>query len=123
MFSNEPNFAVVFGYLNASWTLRADIVAEYVCRVLNHMRDSNAEVATPVLADPASLTEENIFDFSSGYIQRALHIMPKNADRMPWRLSQNYVQDRSEEHTSELQSLMSISYAVFCLKTNIKNHQ
>src|SRR3546814_17924060 len=46
MFSNVPNFAVVFGYLNASWTLRADIVAEYVCRVLNHMRDSNAEVAT-----------------------------------------------------------------------------
>src|SRR3546814_15104419 len=91
MFSNEPNFAVVFGYLNASWTLRADIVAEYVCRVLNHMRDSNAEVATPVLADPASLTEENIFDFSSGYIQRALHNMPKNADSMPWRPSQNYV--------------------------------
>src|SRR3546814_6103468 len=96
MFSNVPNCAVVFGYLNASWTLRADIVAEYVCRVLNHMRDSNAEVATPVLADPASLTEENIFDFSSGYIQRALHIMPKNADRMPWRLSQTNLQDRTD---------------------------
>jgi len=94
MFSNVPNFAVVFGYLNASWTLRADIVAEYVCRVLNHLRDTNTEVATPVLEDPASLTEENIFDFSSGYIQRALHIMPKNADKLPWRLSQNYVQDR-----------------------------
>src|SRR3546814_4519012 len=111
MFSNVPNFAVVFGYLNASWTLRADIVAEYVCRVLNHMQDKGAEVATPILEDPASLTEENIFDFSSGYIQRALHIMPKNAVDLPWRLSQ-----RSEEHTSELQSLMRISYAVFCLK-------
>src|SRR3546814_2182706 len=74
MFSNVPNFAVVFGYLNASWTLRADIVAEYVCRVLNHMRDSNAEVATPVLADPASLTEENIFDFSSGYKIGRAHV-------------------------------------------------
>ena len=99
MFSNVPNFAVVFGYLNASWTLRADIVAEYVCRVLNHMRDTGTEVATPLLEDPASLTEENIFDFSSGYIQRALHIMPKNADRLPWRLSQNYVQDRIDMKT------------------------
>ncbi|MDX8357685.1 NAD(P)/FAD-dependent oxidoreductase [Sphingopyxis terrae] len=99
MFSNVPNFSVVFGYLNASWTLRADIVSEYVCRVLNHMRDAGTTVATPLLADPTSLTEENIFDFSSGYIQRALHIMPKNADKLPWRLSQNYVQDRIDMRT------------------------
>src|SRR3546814_16221204 len=102
MFSNVPNFAVVFGYLNASWTLRADIVAEYVCRVLNHMQDKGAEVATPILEDPASLTEENIFDFSSGYIQRALHIMPKNAVDLPWRLSQNYVQARVDIRTGEI---------------------
>jgi monooxygenase len=102
MFSNVPNFAVVFGYLNASWTLRADIVAEYVCRVLNHMRDADADIATPALADPTSLTEENIFDFSSGYIQRALHIMPKNADRLPWRLSQNYLQDRVDMRTGAI---------------------
>lgn len=94
MFSNVPNFSAVFGYLNASWTLRADIVAEYVCRVLNHMQATGTGIATPVLADPSTLTEENIFDFSSGYIQRSLHIMPKNADALPWRLSQNYVQDR-----------------------------
>ena len=94
MFSNVPNFSAVFGYLNASWTLRADIVAEYVCRVLNHMQATGTDAATPVLADPSTLTEENIFDFSSGYIQRSLHIMPKNADALPWRLSQNYVQDR-----------------------------
>src|SRR3546814_8814106 len=94
MFSNVPNFAVVFGYLNASWTLRADIVAEYVCRVLNHMQDKGAEVATPILEDPARLTEATIFDFSSGYIQRALHIMPHNAVDLPWRLSPHYVQDR-----------------------------
>lgn len=99
MFSNVPNFAAVFGYLNASWTLRADIVAEYVCRVLNHMQATGTDVATPALADPASLTEENIFDFSSGYIQRSLHIMPKNADANPWRLSQNYVQDRVDMRT------------------------
>lgn len=102
MFSNVPNFSAVFGYLNASWTLRADIVAEYVCRVLNHMKTTGTNVATPALADPATLTEENIFDFSSGYIQRSLHIMPKNADKLPWRLSQNYVQDRIDMRTGAI---------------------
>lgn len=102
MFSNVPNFAVVFGYLNASWTLRADIVAEYVCRVLNHMKATGTDIATPALADPASLTEENIFDFSSGYIQRALHIMPKNADKLPWRLNQHYLQDRIDMKTGAI---------------------
>lgn len=94
MFSNVPNFSVVFGYLNASWTLRADVVSDYVCRVLNHMQTGGQNVATPVLENPAALEEENIFDFSSGYIQRALHIMPKSAHELPWRLSQHYVQDR-----------------------------
>jgi len=102
MFSNIPNFSVVFGYLNASWTLRADIVSEYVCRVLNHMKQAGADIATPVLEDPSSLTEENIFDFSSGYIQRSLDIMPKNADQMPWRLNQHYIKDRVDMRTGEI---------------------
>ena len=102
MFSNVPNLAGVFGYLNASWTLRADIVSEYVCRVLNHMKATGADIATPVLEDPNSLTEENIFDFSSGYIQRSLHIMPKNADALPWRLNQHYVKDRVDMRTGEI---------------------
>lgn len=102
MFSNVPNFSAVFGYLNASWTLRADIVSEYVCRVLNHMRDTNTDVATPMLADPSSLEEENVFDFSSGYIQRSLHIMPKSTVALPWRLSQNYVQDRIDMRTGAI---------------------
>lgn len=96
MFSNVPNYAAVFGYLNASWTLRADIVSEYVCRVLNHMTATGTDIAVPVLDDPASLTEENVFDFSSGYIQRSLSIMPKNADKMPWRLNQDYIADRKD---------------------------
>ena len=102
MFSNVPNFSAVFGYLNASWTLRADIVSEYVCRVLNHMRDTATTVATPALADPSSLEEENVFDFSSGYIQRSLHIMPKSTVALPWRLSQNYVQDRIDMRTGAI---------------------
>ena len=56
----------------------------------------------PALADPATLTEENIFDFSSGYIQRSLHIMPKNADKLPWRLNQNYIQDRMDMKTGAI---------------------
>jgi monooxygenase len=94
MFSNLPNLAAVFGYLNASWTLRADINADFVCRVLNRMKASNAEIAVPVLAADHALEEDDIFDFSSGYIQRAKHIMPKNAAQYPWRLNQEYVVDR-----------------------------
>ena len=96
MFSNLPNLAVVFGYLNASWTLRADINSDYVCRLLNEMQAKGADVAVPVLseADEAKLEEDDIFDFSSGYIQRAKHIMPKNAVAYPWRLNQEYVLDR-----------------------------
>ncbi len=94
MFSNVPNLAVVFGYLNASWTLRADINSDYVCRVLKHMAASGSEIAVPVLVADHGLEEDDIFDFSSGYIQRAKHIMPKNAVAYPWRLNQEYVIDR-----------------------------
>lgn len=94
MFSNVPNLAVVFGYLNASWTLRADINSEYVCRMLNRMEEKGADVAVPVLPQDHGLEEDNIFDFSSGYIQRALDIMPKSAVSYPWRLNQEYVFDR-----------------------------
>lgn len=94
MFSNLPNLAVVFGYLNASWTLRADINSEFVCRVLNEMERRGSDVAVPVLAADHGLEEDDLFDFSSGYIQRGKHIMPKSATTYPWRLNQEYVFDR-----------------------------
>lgn len=96
MFSNLPNFAVVFGYLNASWTLRVDINSDYVCRVLNEMRERNADIVTPVLTPQAEarIEEDDIYDFSSGYIQRAKAIQPKNSVAYPWRLNQEYVVDR-----------------------------
>jgi cation diffusion facilitator CzcD-associated flavoprotein CzcO len=94
MFSNLPNLAVVFGYLNASWTLRADINSEFVCRVLNEMERRGSDVAVPVLAEDHGLEEDDLFDFSSGYIQRGKHIMPKSATAYPWRLNQEYVFDR-----------------------------
>jgi len=96
MFSNLPNLAVVFGYLNASWTLRADINSDYVCRVLNEMRKRNAQIAVPVLTPEAeaAIEEDDIYDFSSGYIQRAKAIQPKNSIDYPWRLNQDYLADR-----------------------------
>ncbi|MDE2562161.1 MAG: NAD(P)/FAD-dependent oxidoreductase [Sphingomonadales bacterium] len=95
MFSNVPNLALVFGYLNASWTLRADIDSDYVCRLLNHMKRTGTEVATPCLAADHGLVEDDIFEFfSSGYLQRARGSQPKNATEQPWRLNQDYVKDK-----------------------------
>lgn len=94
MFSDVPNMAVVFGYLNASWTLKADVVSNFVCRLLNHMAETGNSIANPVLPRDGSVVEDELFDFSSGYIQRALHMLPKNSKAMPWRLNQDYLFDR-----------------------------
>jgi len=91
MFSNVPNMAIVFGYLNASWTLKADIVSHYVCRLLSHMQQHNLTIANPQLDDPEALEEEALFDFSSGYVQRASDILPRQSTTMPWRITQDYL--------------------------------
>ena len=65
MFSNIPNLAVVFGYLNASWTLRADLNSDYVCRVLGEMEARGKNIAVPVLPGDHGLEDDDIFDFSS----------------------------------------------------------
>ena len=114
MFSNLPNLAVVFGYLNASWTLRADVNSDYICRVLNEMRASGSDIATPVMSaeTEASIVEDDIFDFSSGYIQRAKSIMPKSAVAYPWRLNQEYVADRKMMKESPVRDgLMTLTRA------------
>jgi cation diffusion facilitator CzcD-associated flavoprotein CzcO len=92
MFSDVPNFAVTFGYTNASWTLKADLTAEFVCRILNRMDALGARQCTPRRRDP-DLREEPFVDFSSGYIQRAVARMPKQGTKHPWRLYQNYIRD------------------------------
>ena len=94
MFSNVPNLAGVFGYLNASWTLRVDIVAQYITRLLRQMDAYGAVAATPAMASGAEPEIDDIFDFSSGYIQRGKAQMPKNAAVLPWRLNQEYRKDR-----------------------------
>jgi cation diffusion facilitator CzcD-associated flavoprotein CzcO len=92
MFSDVPNFAAVSGYTNASWTLKADLIAAYVCRLLNHMQRRGFRQCTPRNTDPAMSTEPWI-DFSSGYIQRAMHLFPRQGSRQPWKLYQNYARD------------------------------
>lgn len=94
MFSNVPNMAGVFGYLNASWTLRVDIVAEYITRLLAQMDYNHVQIANPVLPEGQEPPVDDIFDFSSGYIQRGKDLMPKNAASLPWRLNQDYRKDR-----------------------------
>lgn len=97
MFSGLPNFAALFGYLNASWTLRVDIVADWLTRLLVQMKAWDMDVATPVLPDDHNLIEDPVFEsFSSGYLQRARAIIPKIAATQPWRLSMDYRSDRKE---------------------------
>jgi monooxygenase len=91
MLSGVPNFAWTIGYTNASWTLKADLVAEYICRLLKHM-DAHAYAA--VTPDAGGSTAANPFlDLASGYVQRSVAELPKQGDRAPWRLHQNYVRD------------------------------
>lgn len=92
MFSDVPNMASSFGYTNASWTLKCDLTCEYVCRLLNHMDKHGYRQCTPRNVDP-SLAEEPWIDFSSGYVQRSIHKLPKQGSRLPWKLHQNYAFD------------------------------
>jgi hypothetical protein len=92
MLSDIPNFAYTLGYTNASWTLKADLTSEYVCRLLNHMDASGRRVCEPHVDDP-SVTEEPLMDFNSGYVLRSLHELPKQGSKEPWKLRQNYPVD------------------------------
>jgi monooxygenase len=89
MLSDFPNFAFTLGYTNASWTLKADLVAEYVCRLLNHMDTGGYAVCVPRITD-SSVTEEPLLDFNSGYVLRALAGLPKQGSKEPWKLKQSY---------------------------------
>jgi monooxygenase len=102
MLSGLPNFAMAFGYANASWTLKCDLTCAYVCRLLNHMDQHGYAYCTPVNDDP-SLIAEPFFDFTSGYVQRSIHLLPKQGSRAPWRVHQNYVLDRRSMRGNELE--------------------
>ena len=92
MYSELPNLASCLGYTNASWTLKADLTSEYVCRLLNHLDRQRLRQCTPRRTDP-TLGEQPWSSFSSGYVQRSLAQFPKQGSRTPWRLHQNYARD------------------------------
>ena len=95
-YSDVPNMVSSFGYINASWTLRADLTCEFVCRLLNHMDATGTTQCTPRLrpSDQSMPARPWIADFSAGYIQRILPALPKQGDREPWINSQSYSRDR-----------------------------
>ncbi len=99
LYEGVPNMASAFGYTNASWTLKCDLTCEYVCRLLNHMSRTGRRQVMPVNEDP-TVKHEPWLDFSSGYVQRAMAKFPKQGDKVPWKLNQNYAMD-----------LMSLRYA------------
>jgi monooxygenase len=92
MFSDLPNFSNTLGYTNASWTLKADLIAEYVCRLLKHMDATGTRIAVPRQRDP-SVEAAPFLDMTSGYFQRAADRLPKGGSKAPWKLFQNYVLD------------------------------
>ena len=92
MLSGVPNFAISFGYVNASWTLRADLTCEYVCRLINLMDKKGVKCCMP-MDDKSAYGDDKLIDFTSGYFQRGLSQMPKQGNKAPWKNYQNYIKD------------------------------
>jgi cation diffusion facilitator CzcD-associated flavoprotein CzcO len=91
MLSDVPNFVFTIGYTNASWTLKADLVSDYVCRMLDHLDETGKKVFVPRRDE--SVGARPFMDFQSGYVLRALDDLPVQGDRAPWLLKQNYLVD------------------------------
>lgn len=105
MYSDVPNLIQTFGYVNASWTLRADLTAEYACRVINRMDEMGVKQVTPRLReeDRKMETRSWIDDFSAGYMQRVMHLFPKQGSTDPWRNTQDYHLDKVLVHKAPLE--------------------
>jgi len=101
MLSGVPNMAFTVGYTNASWTLKADLTSEYVCRLLKHMDTRGYRACVPEV-DP-SVSEQPLLDFTSGYVQRSLDQFPTQGSKEPWKLRQNYIVDIRTIRRGELE--------------------
>ncbi len=111
MMQDVPNMALAFGYTNASWTLKCDLVSEYVCRLINHMDRIGAKSCTPRLNDD-NMEKIDFVDFSSGYFQRGVDKLPRQGTKGPWVVNQNYKKDiksfrESDLNESELEYAMA----------------
>jgi cation diffusion facilitator CzcD-associated flavoprotein CzcO len=100
MFTGVPNMAWVFGYFRASWTLRADLVADFVCRLLKHMKDKGARRVTPALRakdrDMPLLPWIDPENFNPGYMMRGMHLLPRRGDKPEWQHTQDYWREKDE---------------------------
>ncbi len=98
MFSGVPNLAYVFGYFRASWTLRADLIADFVCRLLAHLDKTGTSMVAPVLPESAADMPRQPWvepdNFNPGYLTRSMHLMPKQGPEDPWRLLHDYMVER-----------------------------
>ncbi|HKC28211.1 MAG TPA: hypothetical protein VKB75_09385, partial [Jatrophihabitans sp.] len=93
MLDGVPNAVLVFGYTNASWTLKADLACEYACRLINHM-DAAGYTQVVARASAADRGTGSVLDeLNSGYVLRAQHKLPRQGTRGPWRVRQNYLRD------------------------------
>ena len=106
MFTGIPNMAWVFGYFRASWTLRADMIADFVCRLLNHMEERGASMVTPTLrpidAGMQLMPWVDPENFNPGYLKRGMHLLPQQGDREPWRHKQDYWTEKDELPVADL---------------------
>jgi cation diffusion facilitator CzcD-associated flavoprotein CzcO len=91
MLSDVPNFAYALGYTNLSWTLKADLTAEYVCRLLDHMERTGVAAAIP--KRDAAVEEQPFLDFQAGYVLRSLDQFPKQGSEAPWKVHMDYARD------------------------------
>ncbi|MFD6451976.1 FAD-containing monooxygenase EthA, partial [Nocardia sp. NPDC060220] len=104
LYSDIPNFLMIIGYTNASWTLKADLAAAYLCRVLNIMRD-RGYTTFEVHANPDDIADESLMGgaLTSGYIQRGNDAMPRQGARGAWKLVNNYYRDRTLMHKAPIE--------------------
>jgi len=100
MFTGVPNLAWVFGYFRASWTLRSELIADFVCRLLKHMHETGAKSVAPALRPEEKdmklfdWMDEN--DFNPNYLMRALPVLPKRGDKREWQHTQDYWREKDE---------------------------
>ena len=107
MFADVPNLAVCIGYVNASWTLRADLASRYVCRLLNHMQQNAWRIAVP--RAPRGMGAQPLLPLRSGYVQRATDELPQQGDGAPWLMRQNYLLDRRDMLRGDVTDAMSFA--------------
>lgn len=101
MFCGIPNFAVALGYVNASWTLKCDLISEFTCRVIAHMVANGYRSVTPQ-SPPMGTHTRPFMDLDAGYIRRSVDQLPRQVTAEPWRLHQNYLRDRASFHRADV---------------------